>query len=137
MQIIFTLEEIAQTAATFRALIKGERIIAFHGEMGAGKTTFISAFCKSLGVTDAISSPTFSIINQYKTNVGETIYHMDLYRIKYEEEALMAGVEECFYSGAWCLVEWPEKIPSLFPDDTVECHISNISINERKLQINL
>ena len=137
MQLIFTLDEIEKAAATFREMVDGERVIAFHGEMGAGKTTFISALCKTLGVIDAISSPTFSIINQYKTNSGSTVYHMDLYRIKDEEEALMAGVEECFYSGSWCFVEWPEKTPSLFPDNTVECHISNISINERKLQINL
>jgi tRNA threonylcarbamoyladenosine biosynthesis protein TsaE len=87
----------------------------FHGEMGAGKTTLIKAICRSWKVTDVMSSPTFSIVNEYETEGGEKIYHFDFYRIKNEAEAWDIGTEEYFYSGNRCLVEWPEKIPSLIP----------------------
>ena len=79
--------------------------------MGSGKTTFIHALCDVLGVTDAVGSPTFSIINQYQMADGQTLYHLDLYRINDDEEAVQAGIEEVLYSGDYCMVEWPEKIP--------------------------
>ncbi len=131
----FSLEKINEAAASFLNEIKENRVIAFHGEMGAGKTTFINALCRQLQVTDTVSSPTFSIINQYKTKDGKTLYHMDLYRLKDEEEAIMAGVEECFYSGHYCFVEWPEKAPALFPESTIHCYLSSTGNIERKLQI--
>ena len=131
----FSLEKINEVAASFLNEIKEHRVVAFHGEMGAGKTTFINALCRQLQVTDTVSSPTFSIINHYKTKDGNTLYHMDLYRLKDEEEAIMAGVEECFYSGNYCFVEWPEKAPTLFPESTIHCYLSSTGNIERKLQI--
>jgi len=133
----FTLEEIDEAATNFLQNIKGYSVIAFHGEMGAGKTTFINALCRQLQVTDAVSSPTFSIINQYQTKTAGTIYHLDLYRLKSEEEAVMAGVEDCYYSGHTCFVEWPEKAASLLPENTLHCYLSLAGNNERKLQIKL
>ncbi len=133
----FYLAEIDTIAAHFLKVVKGPAVLAFHGEMGAGKTTFISALCRQLRVTDAVSSPTYALINQYKTADAQVVFHLDLYRLKDEEEALMAGVEECFYSGNWCLVEWPEKAPGLLPAHTVHCYLSSIGINQRKLQIKM
>ncbi len=137
MEVNFTLEQIQETAKRLLAESKSYNVFAFHGEMGAGKTTFIHAFCEVLDVTDVISSPTFSIINQYKTKAGHTIYHMDLYRIKDEAEAINAGVEDCLYSGDICLVEWPEKIPGIFPDETLHITITSVNDNTRKLKYNL
>jgi tRNA threonylcarbamoyladenosine biosynthesis protein TsaE len=137
MDLIFKLENIQETAASFLAAVNINSVFAFHGEMGAGKTTFIHAFCEAIGVRETISSPTFSIINQYSTVEGKTIYHMDLYRLKDEAEAVNAGVEDCLYSCNTCLVEWPEKAPGIFPDDTVHITITMIDTNTRKLSINL
>ena len=137
MESKFSLAGIDEAAVHFLQSIKGFSVIAFHGEMGAGKTTFIKAVCQALQVTDSVSSPTFSIINQYKTRQNSIVYHMDLYRIKDEEEALMAGVEDCFYSGSLCLVEWPEKAPRILPDNTLHCYLTSTGNNERKLQIKL
>jgi tRNA threonylcarbamoyladenosine biosynthesis protein TsaE len=103
--------------------------------MGAGKTTFVHAVCNLLGVKGAVSSPTFSIINEYTSAEGKTIYHLDLYRLKNVQEAIGAGVEDCLYSGNLCLVEWPEITPSLFLDDTVHCYLTVTGDNERKLVI--
>ena len=133
----FSLDGIDEVANQFLDLIKGHNVIAFHGEMGTGKTTFINALCRQLQVMDTVSSPTYAIINQYKTKSGATVYHLDLYRLKNEEEALMAGVEDCFYSGNLCFVEWPEKAPSLLPDNTLHCYLTSTGNNERKLQIKL
>jgi tRNA threonylcarbamoyladenosine biosynthesis protein TsaE len=133
----FSLKEIDDAAAGFIQHVKRPSVVAFHGEMGAGKTTFINAVCRQLQVTDTVSSPTFAIINQYKIMAGNTLYHLDLYRIKNEEEAILAGVEDCLYSGEWCFVEWPEKIPSLLPSGTVHCYLAASGKSERKLQIKL
>ncbi|MBC7510081.1 MAG: tRNA (adenosine(37)-N6)-threonylcarbamoyltransferase complex ATPase subunit type 1 TsaE [Ferruginibacter sp.] len=137
MDSYFNLENIATAAKDFLQTIKENKLIAFHGDMGAGKTTFIKELCRQLQVTDIVSSPTYSIIQQYKTADEQRVYHLDLYRIKDEEEALMAGVEECFYSGNYCLVEWPEKAPGLFPKNTLHCYLSAAGNNERKLQIKM
>jgi tRNA threonylcarbamoyladenosine biosynthesis protein TsaE len=137
MDLIFTLDDIDKTAANLLAAIAINNVFAFHGEMGAGKTTFIHALCEAMRVRETISSPTFSIINQYSTTEGKTIYHMDLYRLKNETEAVNAGVEDCLYSGNTCLVEWPEKAPGIFPDDTTHITITMIDTNTRKLSINL
>jgi tRNA threonylcarbamoyladenosine biosynthesis protein TsaE len=99
------------------------RIVAFFGEMGAGKTTFIRELCGRMGVRENVSSPTFSLINEYRTERGEPVYHFDFYRLNRPEEALSIGVEEYFTSGALCLVEWPEKILNLLPDDRVDVTI--------------
>ena len=135
MELIFKLNDIASAANWFLTNINTSRCIAFHGEMGAGKTTFISAVCNVLGVEHIASSPTFSIINEYSTVSGTNIYHIDLYRIKDEQEAVSAGVEDCFYSHQYCFVEWPEKAPRLFPDNTVHCFLITIDADTRKLKI--
>lgn len=131
----FSLGDIDHAAQQFLQDIAAHTIIAFYGEMGAGKTTFINALCRQLQVTDAVSSPTFSIINQYKTKLGKIVYHMDLYRLKDEEEAIMAGVEDCLMSGDLCFVEWPEKARGLLPPKTLHCAITLTGNTERKLQI--
>lgn len=132
----FSLEEIGRAAGDFIKAISEQKIIALHGQMGAGKTTFVHAICDALGVKDSVSSPTFSIINEYSSAQG-IIYHIDLYRLKDENEAVAAGVEECLYSGNLCLVEWPEITPGLFPDNTVHCYLTITGNNERMLQIKL
>jgi tRNA threonylcarbamoyladenosine biosynthesis protein TsaE len=108
-----TLEELDRQAGDIHDLIKEEKFVLFEGEMGAGKTTLIKALCKKAGVLDAVGSPTFSIVNEYKTLAGQTIYHFDFYRIKNLQEAFDIGYEEYFFSGHQCFIEWPEKIQSL------------------------
>ena len=108
--------------------------------MGAGKTTIIEALCKQKGVIDSMGSPTFSIINEYgfeKDGEEHTIYHIDLYRLKDEEEIIQAGVEDCVYSGAICFVEWPQKAPHLFDGQSVKVEIEAISEEERRVKITL
>ena len=137
MEVNFTLDQINATAKAVLKDMANHKVFAFHGEMGAGKTTFIHALCEVMGVQDVVTSPTFSIINQYKTRDGQTVYHMDLYRIKDENEAINAGIEDCLYSGDICLVEWPEKAPGIFPDDTLHITIHSVDDNTRKLKFNL
>jgi tRNA threonylcarbamoyladenosine biosynthesis protein TsaE len=137
MEVNFTLEQIQETAAKFLADAANYKVFAFYGEMGAGKTTFIHALCDAMGVNDIVTSPTFSIINQYQTADEQTIYHMDLYRIKDENEAIHTGIEDCLYSGNICLVEWPEKAAGIFPDDAVHITIISVNDNTRKLKYNL
>ena len=119
MDSIFELSEIDHTAHTLLAKLPNPCVVALYGEMGAGKTTLVAAMCRALGVQDAVSSPTFGIINEYEDLAGRPVYHIDLYRIKDEEEAVQAGVEECFYSAGYCFVEWPQKAASLIPGDAV------------------
>ncbi len=108
------------------------RIFAFYGKMGSGKTTFIKSLCKISGVTDIVNSPTFSIINEYKTDVGDSIFHFDFYRIKKQEEVLDIGYEDYFFSGSYCFIEWPEKVENLLPENTVRVIIEEGSKkNER------
>jgi tRNA threonylcarbamoyladenosine biosynthesis protein TsaE len=137
MDIIFKLHEIEEAAKTFLLNSISYRVIALHGEMGAGKTTFVHALCNQLGVKENISSPTFSIINQYQNHSGEIIYHIDLYRIKDETEAIQTGVEDCLYSGNYCFVEWPDRAPAIFPENTLHAAIVAVNNDTRKLTINL
>ena len=130
MELIFSLEKIEIAAKKFIDLLKNRTVVAFHGNLGAGKTTFIKAVCKQLGVKENVSSPTFSIINQYTSANNKTIFHIDLYRVKDNEEAINAGVEECIYSGDTCFIEWPERV-SLLPEDAVNVFIEPISETER------
>ena len=115
MKITFSLEEIDQVASQLLAA-NPNKVILFHGEMGAGKTTFIKALSKALGVKDATSSPTFSLVNEYQTVDNKTLYHFDVYRLKNENEAYDMGIEDYLYSGNWCFIEWAEKIPNLIPE---------------------
>jgi len=107
-------------------LFQKSRVVLFYGHMGAGKTTFIQALCKELEVVDDTSSPTFSIVNEYRTKKDETIYHFDFYRLNSEMEAYDLGYEDYLYSGKLCFIEWPEKITSLLPDDAIEFHINGV-----------
>ncbi len=131
----FTSSQISTAVEQFIEAIGTHSTIAFHGPMGAGKTTFITALCKALGVVDTTGSPTYSIINQYKTAGGKIICHMDWYRLRDEEEAIAAGVEDALYSGNLCLVEWPEKAEMLLPADTLHVTIEAIDANTRKIVI--
>lgn len=134
MTFTFNLDTIDQAAAQCWKFIDNRRVVAFHGQMGAGKTTFINALCRAKQVSSTVSSPTFSIINEY-TYPGGVLYHIDLYRLEQEEEAFRAGVEDCLYSGNICLVEWPERAAALFPQDTVNLFIDVIDPETRKLTI--
>lgn len=109
------LSELPEVAKKLLQSFDGEKVVAFQGPMGAGKTTLIKALCEALGVVDTVSSPTFSIVNEYRTVKGEKVYHFDFYRIKSVDEAYDMGYEEYFYSKAYCFIEWPEKIQELMP----------------------
>ena len=122
------LGNIQKAARLFIEQIGEHKVFAFYGKMGAGKTTFIKAICEELGVNDVITSPTFAIINEYRTSpkgrlVETTIYHFDFYRIKKLEEVYDMGYEDYFYSGALCFIEWPELIEEVLPEDAVKVQI--------------
>lgn len=122
---ISSLEGLPRAAAAFLNAIEEHRLIAFHAPMGAGKTTFITALCKALGVQeDAVSSPTFAIVNEYRAGNGEPVYHFDFYRIERLEEALDIGLYDYLDSGALCLMEWPENIEDLLPEETLDVTIA-------------
>lgn len=135
MQYIINKQNIHSVAKEIFEQLKHYKVWAFEASMGSGKTTFIHALCDELGVVDAVGSPTFSIINQYQSAEGNIIYHLDLYRIKDEDEAIQAGVEDVLYSGDLCLVEWPGKAAHLFPDDTVYLSIEIIDTNTRRITV--
>ena len=118
---IKSLEEIgAEAEDLIRFAMQEDTVFAFNGQMGAGKTTFIKALCEALGVSEPVTSPTFAIVNEYRSDeTGELIYHFDFYRIKKLEEAYDMGCEDYFYSGAVCLIEWPELVEDLLPGNTV------------------
>lgn len=126
MAEIYTCQSPVELKSIASALIeyhKDKRIFAFHGQMGAGKTTFIKSICEYLNVTDSVSSPTFAIVNEYLTTDLGSVYHFDLYRIKSWTEMLEIGYEDYFDSGNYCLLEWPEKIVNLLPEETVHVDI--------------
>src|SRR5438270_13990469 len=137
MKVEFTSDNIADAAQQVWNYGKNYPVWAFHAPMGAGKTTFISALCKGvLGVEESISSPTFAIINQYQSPVAGIIYHMDWYRLKSEEEAIQAGVEEAIINSNLCLVEWPEIAPALLPENSLHIHIELLGDNRRLIIVN-
>ena len=119
-----TVAELERVAREVLNATTGFTVIVFHGEMGSGKTTLIKAIGQILGVTDTMSSPTFSIVNEYHTGTGEKIFHFDFYRLRKETEAYDIGTEEYFDSGNLCLIEWPEKIPTLLPDRFAEVFLT-------------
>ncbi len=135
MPITYTLSRIHEAAKRLWKLGKQYKIWAFYGEMGAGKTTLIHAICEELQVTDVVSSPTFSIINEYRSDIAGVIYHMDWYRIKDEEEAMQAGIEDCLLSDNFCLIEWPEKAQGILPSNILNIYMQPINSNTRKLQL--
>ncbi|MBR0301030.1 MAG: tRNA (adenosine(37)-N6)-threonylcarbamoyltransferase complex ATPase subunit type 1 TsaE [Bacteroidales bacterium] len=132
--VIHNLSEIDQVAREFLSLVGEGRIIAFFAPMGAGKTTFTTAICRCLGVKeDAVSSPTFAIINEYRTAAGEPLFHFDFYRITKEEEALDIGLFDYLDSGFTCIMEWPENIERLLPDETLRVKIEVESDGSRTI----
>ena len=116
MEIIFTLDEIDAVAKKIISE-NPKKVILFNGLMGVGKTTLIKSLAKNLGVSDATSSPTFSLVNEYQISNNQYIYHFDVYRLKNETEALDMGIDEYLYSGNWCFIEWAENIPNLIPEE--------------------
>jgi tRNA threonylcarbamoyladenosine biosynthesis protein TsaE len=134
MEMESKLDNLQQTARRFWQEVGAQTVFAFYGNMGAGKTTFIHALCQEKGVTDSIGSPTFSIINEYRYP-GGSIFHIDLYRLKDEEEAVRAGVEDCLYSGNICLVEWPSRAEGIFPENTLQVHIDLVDMKTRRITV--
>jgi tRNA threonylcarbamoyladenosine biosynthesis protein TsaE len=134
-----SIEALPQAAKDFVALMGDETVYAFYGEMGAGKTTFIRELTHALGVEDEqANSPSFAIINEYRSDTtAELIYHFDLYRLESVEDALEIGVEDYFDSGALCLLEWPERIEPLLPDDTVKVTITVNPDDSRTLSVEI
>jgi tRNA threonylcarbamoyladenosine biosynthesis protein TsaE len=119
-----SLSELGKIAAEIIAFADDVKVWSFEGEMGAGKTTLIREIGRQLKVKDNVTSPTFSLVNEYETEAGEIIYHFDFYRIKNQKEAMDIGVEEYFYSGNRCFLEWPSRIPDLLPEELLEIKIS-------------
>ncbi|CAA9203334.1 tRNA threonylcarbamoyladenosine biosynthesis protein TsaE [Flavobacterium bizetiae] len=134
MNIVFSLDQIKEVAEQILAQ-NPKKIILFNGEMGVGKTTLIKQLCKSLGVQDATSSPTFSLVNEYYTSNNQIVYHFDFYRLNKETEALDMGVDDYLYSGNWCFIEWSEKIASLLPEETSIINIELLADGKRSLEL--
>lgn len=128
---ITTIKALEKAARKLIGQFPDHRVFAFYGKMGAGKTTFIQAVCRVLGTPDNVTSPTFALINEYKTEMNDSIFHFDFYRIKSLEEAFDLGYEDYFYSGNYCLIEWPEKVEPLLPEKYVEVKIEVDANNKR------
>ncbi len=138
MEWVYHLDNIRSVAEEWWVKTRGYEVFAFHGQMGAGKTTFIHALCDMKGVGSMVGSPTFALVNEYAYVENENekeIFHIDLYRVKSEEEAVLAGIEDCIYSGSVCFVEWPEKAPGLFPDNTIHIYLEAIEGGLRRLKL--
>lgn len=134
---IQSLEQIHDAAREFITAMGDNTVFALYGKMGAGKTTFVKALCEELGVTDVITSPTFAIVNEYRSDEsGELIYHFDFYRIKKLSEVYDMGYEDYFYSGALCFIEWPELVEELLPGDAAKVTIEELEDGTRKIVIN-
>ena len=134
-EILCTLDNLAAAADKFLEAVGEERLIAFHGHLGAGKTTFIKALCDRLGVEDNVCSPTFTIVNEYRAASGQSVFHFDFYRIDSLREAQDLGLEEYFYSGCFCFMEWPEKVAELLPEEVVDVEIEPVDDKTRRLKI--
>ena len=131
------LKYISEIAKQFINLTKGYKKFAFYGKMGVGKTTFIIALCKELGAVDIVNSPTFTMINEYLTDAGTPIYHLDFFRIKSVEELFDIGFEDYLYEDVYCFIEWPEKGEEILSDDIVKVFIEEIDKNKRQLKIHI
>lgn len=132
---INSITELTLVAEQLLTFANGDKFFIFEGEMAAGKTTFIKAFCEALGIKDVVSSPTFSIVNEYISEIGP-VYHFDFYRLKSPQEAYDIGYEEYFYSGNYCLVEWPTKVEDLLPEKYIKVAIEITGNEQRKFTFN-
>jgi len=130
----YSLDNLSEIASEIIASAENKTLL-FFGEMGVGKTTLIKEICKILGVKDSISSPTFSLVNEYETSKKEKVFHFDFYRITDEEEALDMGIEEYFDNNDWCLIEWPKNIKNLLPLNAVEIHLSTLNDGKRNIEL--
>ena len=129
------IQNLAAAAQKFVDEMGKNRVFAFYGKMGAGKTTFIKSICEALGVEDVVTSPTFAIVNEYVDGNGEPVYHFDFYRIKNLREACDIGCEEYFYSGYPCFIEWPELVEELLPEDTISVHMEVLENEARRITV--
>lgn len=134
MTFSYSLGQIGRIAEECITRLNGRKVMAIHGPMGAGKTTLVHSICEKKNIAGQVTSPTFAIINEYSSGEGP-IYHIDLYRLKDEEEAMRSGVEDCLYSGDLCLVEWPEKAPGIFPPDCMHVYIETVDETSRMITI--
>lgn len=134
MELLFTLKNIIEAAELVWRNRKANKVLAFYGNLGSGKTTLIHTLCNVVGIRNTVTSPTFSIINEYEFAESK-IYHIDLYRLKNSGEAINAGVEECLYSGYYCFLEWPEKVEEILPSDTMKIFLETIDAQTRRLTI--
>lgn len=132
---IDSLDQINAVAAEFLSKYEKERVFAFYGPMGVGKTTFVKALCKELNVEDTVNSPSFAIVNEYHTPADEIVYHFDFYRLKEEEEAYDMGYEDYLYSGHYNMIEWPEKIATLLPEGRLDLNLEELADGRRKLTV--
>jgi len=134
MKTTYTLSQLDEVAKQIIAESKS-KVLLFYGEMGNGKTTLIKALCKALGVSDPVTSPTFSIVNEYLGTQNTLLYHFDCYRIEEEEEILDIGFDQYLENGDWIFIEWPQKIKNLLPTNSQEIKISNLNINSRSIEM--
>ncbi|MBL4605525.1 MAG: tRNA (adenosine(37)-N6)-threonylcarbamoyltransferase complex ATPase subunit type 1 TsaE [Flavobacteriaceae bacterium] len=131
----YSISDLSSIASDVIAFSKNKTLL-FYGSMGVGKTTLIKEICKELGIQEVVHSPTFSLVNEYQSKDKKVVYHFDFYRIENEEEAYDIGIEDYFYSNAWCLIEWPENIQNLLPLNSVEIHLTLLDNGQRNIQLN-
>ena len=130
----YSLESLSEIASEIITSAKNKTVL-FYGKMGVGKTTLIKEICMQLEVIDTVSSPTFSLVNEYKTLKETSVFHFDFYRIIKEEEALDMGIEEYLYDNSWCLIEWPQNVENLLPLESVQIHLSILDNGKRNVQL--
>lgn len=133
--ILKSLSDLNIVADKFLRLLKDQKVFAFFGPMGVGKTTFIKALCNELGVVEIVTSPTFALVNEYQTNQGDVIYHFDFYRIEKIEEVYDLGYEDYFFSGNYCFIEWPDKVAEILPENIVFVQMIENADGTRTLNI--
>lgn len=133
--VVHSLADLPFAAKQFLELIEGQKVVLFHAEMGSGKTTFINAVFRAMGIIETAGSPTYSIVNTYESAYYGEVFHFDLYRLQSLEEALAIGIEEMLYSDAYCFIEWPELVENILPENVVNVRITVAENNVRLLNI--